>query len=255
MLPPAACRTRALAGGQVCLHLLIKSMGKYRGVLLDADNTLFDYDRAESEALDETLSETAPGVPRAQAVESYRQINARYWKRFEAGEVDAAGLQSGRWEDLFATLGLDGDPSRAASGYVAALSRQVHLLPGTAEAVRALSSRTRLCLVTNGLSVVQRGRLARSGLAGFFTSIVISEEIGWAKPDARFFQAAVQSLGLGASELLCIGDNPGADVEGARRAGIDAWWFSPNGGPWPGPGTAPRILRDLAEILPVLHGP
>ncbi|HTO22412.1 MAG TPA: YjjG family noncanonical pyrimidine nucleotidase [Spirochaetia bacterium] len=230
-------------------------MGKYRGVLLDADNTLFDYDRAESEALDETLSEVAPRVPRARAVESYRQINARYWKRFEAGEVDAAGLQSGRWNDLFVTLGLDGDPSRAASGYVAALSRQVHLLPGTAEAVRALSARARLCLVTNGLSMVQRGRLARSGLAGFFSSIVISEEIGSAKPDARFFQAAVRSLGLAPADLLCVGDNPVADVEGARRAGIDAWWFSPNGASWPGPGEQPRVLKELAEILPALHGP
>jgi hypothetical protein len=46
------------------------SMGKYRGVLLDADNTLFDYDRAESDALEETLAEAAPGVPRARAVEA-----------------------------------------------------------------------------------------------------------------------------------------------------------------------------------------
>jgi 2-haloacid dehalogenase len=230
-------------------------MKEYRGVLLDADNTLFDYDRAESEALEEILAEAAPAVPRAQAMDAYRLINARYWKRFEAGEVDAAGLQYGRWRDLFSTLGVRGEPAGAATGYVTALSRRAHLLPGAADAVRALSSRSLLCLVTNGLSVVQRGRLARSGLAGFFSAVVISEEIGTAKPHPRFFEAAVDSLRLPPAELLCVGDNPVADVGGARAAGIDAWWFSPNGGAWPGPGEPPRVVRDLMEILPALHGP
>ena len=97
-------------------------MEKYRGVLLDADNTLFDYDRAESEALEETLAKVAPAAPLAQAVEAYRAINSRYWKRFEAGEVDVARLQSGRWEELYAALGIAGDPAIAAGGYVMALS-------------------------------------------------------------------------------------------------------------------------------------
>jgi len=230
-------------------------MKEYRAVLLDADNTLLDYDRAEAEALEETLGDAAPNVPREQAIAEYRVINHRYWKRFEAGEVDAAGLQSGRWKDLFATLGLTGDPARTAAAYVGALSRQAHLLPGAAEAVRSLSAMFRLGLVTNGLSLVQRGRLARSGLAGFFSAVVISEEIGAAKPDPRFFEIAARSLGLAPAELLCVGDNPVADVAGARAAGIDAWWFAPNGAPWPGPGESPRIVRDLAEILPALHGP
>jgi len=230
-------------------------MDKYRGVLLDADNTLFDYDRAEAEALDETLAEAAPGAPRAQALQAYRAINSRYWKRFEAGEIDVAGLQYGRWSDLFSSLGVAGDPARAAAGYVTALSGKAHLLPGASEAVRTLARKTRLCLVTNGLSLVQRGRLARSGLAGFFSAVVISEEIGTAKPDPRFFQAAVTALGLAAADLLCVGDNPVADVGGARAAGIEAWWFSPNGAEWPGPGETPRVIKDLTEILPVIRGP
>ncbi len=230
-------------------------MAKYRGVLFDADNTLFDYDRAESEALEETLSAAAPGVPRGQAVDTFRRINSRYWKRFEAGEVDAAGLRSGRWTDLFAALGASGDPARAATSYVTALSGKAHLLPGAAEAVRALAQQAALCLVTNGLSLVQRGRLARSGLADFFSAVLISEEIGMAKPDPRFFRAAGEALGLAPADLLCVGDNPVADVAGARAAGIEAWWFSPNGAPWPGPGEAPHVVRDLAEILAAVHGP
>jgi 2-haloacid dehalogenase len=230
-------------------------MGKYRGVLLDADNTLFDYDRAESEALEQTFAEAAPGMPLAQAADAYRSINARYWKRFEAGEIDASDLRSGRWVDLFAALGIPGDPGRAATGYVTALSEKSHLLPGAAEAVRALAREASLCLVTNGLSLVQRGRLARSGLADFFSAVLISEEIGMAKPDPRFFQAAGAAIGLAPADLLCVGDNPVADVAGARAAGTEAWWFSPSGASWPGPGEAPRVVKALWEILPSVRGP
>jgi 2-haloacid dehalogenase len=229
-------------------------MKTYGGVLLDADNTLFDYDRAEAEALEETFAHAIPDVPREQAAEAYREINARYWKRFEQGSITAAGLQMGRWADLFHHLGRTGDPSTAAAIYVARLSTKSHFLPGASELVCTLAQRARLCLVTNGLSRVQRGRLAHSGIAGHFSAILISEELGFAKPDPRFFAAACNALNLDAGELLCVGDNPAADIAGARGAGIDACWFSPSGAPWPGPGEPPlHTVRALSDVLHVVN--
>lgn len=231
-------------------------MKKYDGVLLDADNTLFDYDRAEAEALDETLAEAAPKAPRGEAVEAYHAINAGYWKLYEQGKIDSAGLQSGRWVDLFRRMGLNGDPAAAAGTYVARLSQKSHVLDGAVETVRELARRAKLCLVTNGLSRVQRGRLAGSGFADSFTAILISEEMGLAKPDPRFFQAAVDALGLSPGRLLCIGDNPAADIAGARGAGIDACWYAPAGNPWPGPGEPPQhVIRCLADVLAIVPAP
>jgi 2-haloacid dehalogenase len=231
-------------------------VNRYLGVLLDADNTLFDYDRAEAEALAETLALAAPGVPREAAMAAYRVINARYWKLFERGEIDTAGLQSGRWTDLFRETGLSGSPIAAAETYVTRLSEKAHLLPRAAETVRELARRVRLCLVTNGLSRVQRERVAHSGIAGSFTAILISEELGFAKPDPRFFQAAATTLGLSPALLLCVGDNPAADIAGARGAGIDACWYAPGGAPWPGPGEPPvHVIRDLADLLRIVPGP
>ena len=226
----------------------------YRGVLLDADNTLFDYDRAEAEALEETFAHAIPDVPRREAAEAYRGINARYWKLFEQGSVTAEGLQSGRWTDLFRQLGRTGDPSAAAATYVARLSTKAHFLPGAPDFVRELAQRASVCLVTNGLSRVQRGRLAHSGIAGHFTAVLISEELGFAKPDPRFFLAAGSALNLPASQLLCVGDSPAADIAGARGAGIDACWFSPSGAPWPGPGDPPEyVVRRLSDVLHLVN--
>ena len=225
-------------------------MKTYRGFLLDADNTLFNYDQAEEEALDETLAVAAPLVPREKARASYRSINAGYWKRFEQGAVSLAALKVGRFVDLLKELGLEGDAEVLSDGYLTRLSQKAHFLPHAREVVLDLSRRADLCLVTNGISRVQRGRLGLSGIAGCFTAILISEELGVAKPDPRFFQAACDALHLPPSDLLCVGDTPAADVQGARAAGIDACWYSPSGADWPlGAGAPDYIIRSLKELL------
>jgi 2-haloacid dehalogenase len=225
-------------------------MKTYRGFLFDADNTLFDYSRAETEALDETVAHAAPSVPRERARDAYRVINAGYWKRFEQGALTLAALKVGRFADLLRELGVEGDPPKLSDDYLTRLSHKAYFLPHARGVVRALSRRAALCLVTNGISMVQRGRLARSGVARCFSAVLISEELGMAKPDARFFQAACEALRLPPSELLCIGDSPVADVMGARAAGIDSCWYAPSGASWPGPAEAPDcIIRSLKEIL------
>ena len=221
----------------------------YRGFLLDADNTLFDYDGAEKESLTETLREAAPAIPLEQALSAYREINAAFWRRLEEGTVTLATLKVGRFVSLLESLGVPGDPHKFSEGYLARLSRKAYLLPHARETVGELSRRAALCLVTNGISVVQRGRLERAGIASLFKAVLISEELGMTKPDRRFFQAAVDALGLPPSELLCVGDNPSTDIAGAQEAGIDACWFAPDGRSWPGPGKAPvATIRDLREI-------
>jgi 2-haloacid dehalogenase len=230
-------------------------MRSYRGFLLDADNTIFDYDRAEGEALDETLQEAAAGVPGEIARAAYRTINKGYWERFEVGAITLADLKTGRFADLLRAFELPGDPRTIAEEYLERLARKAYFLPGARAVVEELSRRAVLCLVTNGISKVQRGRIARAGIDGFFSAVLISEELGVAKPDARFFRAACDAVRLPASDLLCVGDNPVTDVEGARRAGIDACWFSPSGAPWPGPGAPPPlVIRDLGEIVKLAAG-
>ena len=225
-------------------------MKTYRGFLLDADNTLFDYDRGETEALDETLAQAVPRVLREKARASYRSINAGYWRRFEQGAVSLAALKVGRFADMLKDLGQEGDAAMLSDVYLTRLSQKAYFLPDADEVVRALSTRADLCLVTNGISMVQRGRLARSGIAGCFAAILISEELGVAKPDRRFFEAACNALHLPSSDLLCVGDTPAADVRGAQAAGIDACWYAPSGAAWPeSAGTPDYIIRSLKELL------
>jgi 2-haloacid dehalogenase len=223
---------------------------KYRGFLLDADNTLLDYDRAESEALEETLDEAAPLAERSQARAAYREINGGWWRRYEQGAVTAAALKVGRFADLMEALHLGGDAAAVARGYLARLGSKAYPLPHADQVVRELSRGARLAMVTNGLTDVQKGRLERTGWAACFTAVIISEELGVAKPDPAFFGAALDALAMRPEEILCVGDNPVSDVGGALAAGIDACWYSPAGAPWPGPASPPTlVIRDLRELL------
>jgi 2-haloacid dehalogenase len=225
-------------------------MKRYQGFLFDADNTLFDYDRAEWEALTATLGAALPGVPREKALASYHEINAGFWRRFEQGTVLLSELKAGRFQALLESLHCDGDADAISSRYLEELSRRAYFLPHAREVIEQLSRSFPLALVTNGIGMVQRGRMARSGIQDRFRALIISEELGIAKPDPRFFHAAVEALAVSPDKLLCVGDNPASDVEGARAAGIDACWYAPRGQTWPGPTEPPAfVISDLREIL------
>jgi 2-haloacid dehalogenase len=224
-------------------------MKSYRGFLFDADNTLFDYDRAEVEALDETMTEAAPSVPFAEARAAYHGINAGYWKRFERAEVSREELKVGRFADLLSALGVAGDARAMGDSYLARLSRKAYFLPHAREVIESLSRTAALCLVTNGFSMVQRGRMAASGIEDRFTAVLISEDLGFAKPDPRFFRAACEALRLPPADLLCVGDSPVTDIGGALSAGIDACWYAPAGTEWPDAAKQPTlVIRDLMEL-------
>ncbi len=225
-------------------------MKRYKGFLFDADNTIFDYDRAETEALTATLGAALPAVPLEEALEAYRGINAGFWRKFEQGIVSLEELKSGRFQGLLDALRTEGDAGAISAQYLQQLSERAYFLPFAREVIEELSRSFALALVTNGIGMVQRGRLARSGIGRHFQALIISEELGIAKPDPRFFHAAVKAISIPPEELLCIGDNPGSDIEGARAAGIDACWYAPKGQPWPGPGAPPLfVISDLREIL------
>jgi putative hydrolase of the HAD superfamily len=93
---------------------------------------------------------------------------------------------------------------------------------GVRELLVRLGARYRLGLVTNGTSATQRGKLASLEIEELFDPVIVSEEVGFRKPDARIFHAAIANWNLPIEEVLFIGDDPISDIEGARVAGMQA---------------------------------
>lgn len=227
---------------------------RYPWILFDADGTLFDYDRAEATALREVWA-AAGLLDTEDLLPTYRSINDALWRRFEAGEVTAGEIKDRRFRDLLRELAVDADPEALGREYRAALARQTHLLPGCEALLERLAERRRLAVITNGLAAVQRPRLRRSPIGRYFQALVISEEVGAAKPDPRIFAAAFRAMGdPPLSDVLVVGDNLAADVGGANAYGVDSCWVNP-GGRSPDDGIVPtweiRRLDELATLLGV----
>lgn len=225
---------------------------RYPWILFDADGTLFDYDRAEAAALEEVW--TAADLPPTESLlATYREINERLWRRFEAGELGAGEIKDRRFLDLLQRLGIGFDGARLGRDYREALARQTHLLPGSEALLEQLAEHRRMALITNGLADVQRPRLARSTIGHHFAAVVISEEVGAAKPDPRIFAEAFRLMGEPSRrEVLVVGDNLTADIGGAHAFGVDSCWFNPEGRS-AGDGIRPtHEIRSLDELPGVL---
>ena len=102
----------------------------------------------------------------------------------------------------------------------------------------------RLVVVSNW-DVSLHEALERTGLAALVDGAVSSAEAGAAKPDPRIFARALEIAGVAAASAVHVGDEPEADVAGARAAGIEAVLLDRDSRGHPGVRTA-TSLADLA---------
>lgn len=100
--------------------------------------------------------------------------------------------------------------------------------PETIEILNELNGEVRLVLATNGASDLQRQKLETSGLAGYFDDVLVSSDIGFAKPHPRFFEHALRLADAGPDQTLMVGDNLTKEVAGAQEAGIRGIWVNRN---------------------------
>lgn len=120
----------------------------------------------------------------------------------------------------------------------------------TLAALRALG--LRLALVTNGGTVAQNAKIDALGIRRFFDAILISDDVGVAKPDPHIFHRAVESLDLSPAQVWHVGDHPINDALGAARAGLSAVWLRAIQ-PWPDVYPPPIYQIDrLAQLMPLL---
>lgn len=204
-------------------------MANYTCVLIDADNTVLDFDAAERRALTDTLSEY--GLPcDAAACDVYHKVNRELWAALAKGELTRARLFAIRFSKFMQALGVpdEGKAKEINDRYEEQLATHADLIPGALEALAELSEVATLAMVTNGAYAVQQARIDASGVGRYLDGVYISEKIGAAKPSAKLFEAALRDLGITSRErVLMVGDDLLADIKGGQNAGLDTCWFNP----------------------------
>jgi YjjG family noncanonical pyrimidine nucleotidase len=224
----------------------------YHTLLFDADGTLFDYDRAETWALAETFAQYGQAFQNGYS-QTYRRVNDPLWDAFEQGAITQDRLKVLRFELWFEELGFDIDPAAFSDSYSRQLGKATFLIDGAEEIVATLSNGYRLFIITNGLTDVQRPRFGASTIGHYFSDWVISEEVGFAKPDPCIFDIVFERMGRPPREsVLIIGDSLSSDMAGGIAYGIDTCWYNPAGREADPALSVTHEIRDLAQLLTVL---
>jgi 2-haloacid dehalogenase len=229
----------------------------YTWLMFDADGTLFDFDRAEAQALQLTLTQASDQLG-AEDLAAYRmafkRINGDLWRLFEDGGISQDALKVARFAKLVDETTLNGDPQAMSAMYLANLALNSDLLPGAESVLETLSSHFQMVIITNGLKAVQLPRFGRATITAHFAAVIISEEVGAAKPDHRIFDAAFDEMGQPRrEEVLIIGDSLTSDIVGGINYGIDACWYNPQGRPLPADMAIQFEVQTLLQ-LPKLLG-
>lgn len=222
---------------------------KYRYLLFDADDTLFDFPKASSRAFEKMCR--AHDIPCAPEVyRLYHEINLELWAAFDRGEVTKEFVTLERYVRFLKAMELDRDPAACNRDYLSALGEGVYPLPHAEAVCRELRDRGhRMYIITNAVASVQRSRLQGSVFARLFEAAFISEEAGAAKPSRAYFDYVRRRLpGLTAENALVIGDSLSTDIRGANNAQLPCCWFNPAGKPRPEDLRIDYVIGDLREL-------
>ncbi len=198
-------------------------------LFFDLDGTVFDFKSAEREAISATLSAFGVNVTE-KLTERYSEINDSCWKALERGEIERCELIYRRFEILSNEFSLSLVPRDVQKRYADELADRYIFIEGAPELLGVLSADYELYAVTNGNADVQRSRIEKADLGRFFKDFFISEEVGFSKPDKRFFDAAFSQVkGFAPALSVVIGDSLSSDILGAENAGIDSIYYNPEG--------------------------
>lgn len=219
-----------------------------RGVTFDAGGTLISANPGVGAVYAEIASahgiEVGPDVLDARFREAFRRMRSieggpaseetelRFWKAL-AREVFSGFVDGVRFEQLFTDL-----------WSTFAESRRWRLLPGARETMRELRRRGYRIAILSNFDRRLHPILEGLDLDGLAEHVLISAEVGFAKPSREIFDHAARALGLEPVELLHVGDSASADAAGALGAG---WRAALLGG---GHGGAQAIAR--LDELPAL---
>ncbi len=195
---------------------------KYDWILFDADETLFHFDAFKGMQ----LMFSRKGVDFTQQdFEHYQKVNKPLWVDYQDGKITAHELKHTRFQE-WATK-LETTTQELNSAFLEAMADICTLLPGAKELMEALQGKAKMGIITNGFTELQAIRLERTGMTEFFDHVIISEEVGVAKPDAGIFSHALEVMGNPCkSKILMVGDNPHSDILGGINFGIETCWLN-----------------------------
>ena len=209
---------------------------KYKAIFIDIDDTLLDYIPCCRAAFEAAMPE------HPEYFQLFFEISGRLFSEAKHGLHTVAEVMDLYPQEFIARMNeLENERVSEAElsarvdtfkhAFRAAWGTTHTLVPEAKEMLELLKNKGyRLFAASNSFGHLQRSRLEHAGILPYFEDTFISMDIGYDKPDIRFYQEALRRAGLQPHEVLMIGDSMTTDVLGAQAAGIDALFFDRRAG-------------------------
>lgn len=225
---------------------------RVRAVCLDVDDTLVDFGGAALAALEHVLGAPVDGA-------LWQELTEHHYGRYLAGEVDFPTMQLERLAAVHEATGrpVPTDLDEVDARRLVELRARLRLFDDVVGCLAALrADGLALAVVSNSDGPHQRAKLAAAGLEGAFDAVVVSGEVGVAKPAPEIFLRAGSELGVVPAEMVHVGDKLDTDARGARDAGLHGVWLDRAGvgGALPERVHRVRGLDEVAGLVRTLGG-
>lgn len=217
-------------------------------ILIDVDNTLLDFNECVKATIKKQFENWNLKYNKS-VFPVFKEVNDMLWQKIETGEIDKPALYRLRWKTIFEQLGMEADALAFEQEFREAFSESKQAVDGAYEILEYLSEKYTVCVASNASYRQQIKRLTNADMMKYLTHIFNSEQIGFPKPENKFFDACFERLGnIPKDNVIMIGDSLSADIKGGDEYGIKTLWFNYDKLPVTDDVKADYIVDTLEEI-------
>lgn len=202
-------------------------------IFFDLDDTLFDHGRASlagAKGFYQEHSKTL-ALSYTEFFRLWKQAGKLHIDRYFRNEISYQEQRRSRVRDVFAPSGRllsDEDADRCFSVYLRHYEAAWRLFGDVLPCIETLKEYRR-GIISNGDVKQQTRKLVRTGLPGYFETVLFSGELGIAKPRPAIFAEAARRAGVETADCIYIGDRPDTDAAAALNAGMKGVWLNRTG--------------------------
>lgn len=201
-------------------------MTKYKTILFDIDDTLFDFSKDQEVAFKDAIKNIGYNCT-DKMYQDYNKINLEMWEMLNEGKIRLEELLIKRFEVFFEKYGIEQDSKEFNKILTDEFQKTGTPIQGTKETLEKIKGKYELVITSNGPKDQQYHRLENAKFSKYFSKIFISEEIGYNKPNEEYFDFVFQNIdNKTKSKILIVGDSISSDIVGGKKAGIDTCWYN-----------------------------
>ncbi|WP_058990513.1 YjjG family noncanonical pyrimidine nucleotidase [Anaerococcus rubeinfantis] len=196
-----------------------------KAVLIDIDDTIFDFEKCSKNAFKKTLKKLDLSY-KEKDFSYFNKVNDILWSKQKLGEINIEEVFTHRSNMMSKYFKLDIEKKIFNDLFVEFLYDEVEMVDGIEDLLYYLSNKYQIYAASNGLYDMQLNRIKKSNLYKYFTDIFVSDKIGYEKPDKRFFKKIMDITKYSNDDLIMIGDSIKSDIIGAKNSKIKSIYFN-----------------------------